>query len=208
MERFIFYVDSFTAWTGKIFGWCILLLTLGTAYEVFVRYLLRDPTSWAFDISYMMYGTLFMMAGAYALARDTHVRGDVVYRLWKPRAQATVELILYLLLFYPGIIALIVQGTVYASDSWSYNYGTGEVSINSPAGVPISQFKSILPIAAGLLFIQGLAQMCRCILCIKTGSWPQHLEDVEELELQLMAQHEEELKAQQKRDARNQGAGQ
>ena len=88
MERFIFFVDSFTAWAGKVFAWCILLLTFGTVYEVFVRYALRDPTSWAFDLSYMMYGTLFMMAGAYALARDSHVRGDVVYRLWKPQTQA------------------------------------------------------------------------------------------------------------------------
>jgi TRAP-type mannitol/chloroaromatic compound transport system permease small subunit len=191
MERFIFLVDSFTAWVGKAFAWMILLLSIGVGYEVFVRYALRDPTSWAFDLSYMMYGTLFMMAGAYALARDSHVRGDVVYRLWQPKTQATVELILYILFFFPGILAFIFAGADYAAESWSYNYGKGEVSINSPAGVPISQFKTIIPIAGGLLFLQGMAQVCRCIICIKTGKWPAHLEDVEELEIALLKEQEE-----------------
>ncbi|MCG8544029.1 MAG: TRAP transporter small permease subunit [Alphaproteobacteria bacterium] len=192
MERFIFLVDTFTAWVGKAFAWMILLLSIGVAYEVFVRYALRDPTAWAFDISYMMYGTLLMMAGAYALARDSHVRGDVIYRLWKPKTQATVELVLYFLLFFPGILAFIFAGADYAAESWSYNYGTGEVSINSPAGVPISQFKSIIPIAGGLLFLQGIAQVCRCIICIKTGEWPAHLEDVEEMEIALLKEQEEQ----------------
>ena len=191
MERFIFYVDSLTSWMGKAFAWLILLLSIGVAYEVFVRYALRDPTSWAFDISYIMYGSLFMMAGAYALARDSHVRGDVIYRLWKPKTQAIVEFVLYLLLFFPGILAFIIAGADYAAESWSYNYGKGEVSINSPAGVPISQFKSIIPIAGGLLFLQGIAQVCRCIICIKTGKWPEHLEDVEEMEIALLKEQEE-----------------
>ncbi len=190
MERFIFLIDKFTAWIGKAFAWCILLLTLAVAYEVFVRYVLRNPTSWAFDMSYMMYGSLFMMAGAYTLARDGHVRGDVVFRLWKPKVQAAIELTLYILFFFPGILALIIAGADYAAESWSYNYGTGEVSINSPANVPISQFKTILPIAGGLLFLQGLAQVCRCIVCLKTGKWPEHLEDVEELDIVLGHQHE------------------
>ena len=191
MERFILIVDSFTAWVGKAFAWCILLLTAGVAYEVFVRYVLRDPTSWAFDLSYMMYGSLFMMAGAYTLSRDGHVRGDVIFRLWKPKVQATIELTLYFLFFFPGIIAFILAGADYAAESWSYNYGTGEVSINSPANVPISQFKTVLPVAAGLLFMQGLAQVCRCIICLKTGIWPEHLEDVEELEKVLAKEHQE-----------------
>ena len=192
MNRLIFIIDSFTAWVGKAFAWCILLLTLAVAYEVFVRYLLRDPTSWAFDMSYMMYGSLFMMAGAYTLARDGHVRGDVLFRLWPPKVQASVELTLYILFFFPGILALIMAGADYAAESWSYNYGTGEVSINSPANVPISQFKTVLPVAAGLLFLQGIAQVCRCIVCLRTGEWPAHLEDVEELEVSLLQQQEEE----------------
>lgn len=192
MRRFILLVDSLTAWIGKAFAWCILILTVAVAYEVFVRYALRDPTSWAFDISYMMYGSLFMMAGAYTLSRDGHVRGDVVYRLWKPRTQATVEMVLYFLFFFPGILAFVVTGADYAAESWSYNYGTGEVSINSPANVPISQFKTIIPIAGALLLLQGLAQVCRCIICLRTGEWPPHLEDVEELEIVLAQEHAKE----------------
>ena len=192
MERFIFIIDSITAWAGKAFAWCILILTFGVAYEVFVRYALRDPTAWAFDISYMMYGTLFMMAGAYTLSRDGHVRGDVLFRLWKPKIQATVELILYIFFFFPGILAFIFAGADYAAESWSYNYGKGELSINSPANVPISQFKTIIPVAGVLLLLQGLAQVCRCIVCLRTGAWPAHLEDVEELETVLTQQYEEE----------------
>lgn len=201
MERFILIVDSFTAWVGKAFAWCILLLTAGVAYEVFVRYVLRDPTSWAFDLSYMMYGSLFMMAGAYTLSRDGHVRGDVIFRLWKPKVQATIELTLYFLFFFPGIIAFVLAGADYAAESWSYNYGTGEVSINSPANVPISQFKTVLPVAAGLLFLQGLAQVCRCIVCLKTGVWPEHLEDVEELEKVLTKEHQEREEEERRRAA-------
>ncbi len=202
MDRFIFLVDSFTAWVGKAFAWCILLLAVGVAYEVFVRYVLRDPTSWAFDLSYLMYGTLFMMGGAYTLARDSHVRGDVIYRLWKPKTQARVELVVYFLFFFPGITALIFAGTDYALESWSYNYGRGEVSINSPAGVPISQFKTVLPIAGALLFLQGMAQVCRCIVCLKTGEWPAHLEDVEELEVALLQDKEDTEAAKEGREAR------
>ena len=182
MERFIVLVDSLTAWVGKAFAWCILILTVGLAYEVFVRYALRDPTSWAFDVSYMMYGTLFMMAGAYALARDTHVRGDVLFRLWRPQTQARVELTLYILFFFPGMFAFIFAGADYAGESWFY----GEVSVMSPANVPIFQFKTIIPIAGALLVLQGLAQVCRCLVCLRTGTWPAHLEDVEEMETVLM----------------------
>lgn len=165
-----------------------MIMTFGMAYEVFVRYLLRDPTSWAFDFSYMMYGTLFMMAGAYTLSRDGHVRGDVLYRLWKPRTQARVELVLYILFYFPGILALIFAGAEYAGESWFYK----EVSVMSPANVPIFQFKMIIPVAGALCFIQGVAQVCRCIICIKTGEWPAHLEDVEEMETMLLHQHEYE----------------
>ena len=190
MNRFIFLVDMLTAWVGKAFSWCILILTFGVGYEVFVRYALRNPTAWAFDISYMMYGTLFMMAGAYTLSRDGHVRGDVIYRLWKPRTQAIVEFVLYIIFFFPGVLALIIAGADYASESWFYN----EVSVMSPANVPIFQFKTIIPVAGGLLFLQGLAQVCRCIICMRTGAWPAHLEDVEEMETVLIHQHEEEAR--------------
>jgi TRAP-type mannitol/chloroaromatic compound transport system permease small subunit len=197
MIKFIRFIDLLSAWVGKAFGWCILIMTIGVGYEVIVRYLLRDPTSWSFDLSYIMYGALFMMAGAYTLSRDGHVRGDVVYRLWKPRVQAVIEIILYFVFFFPGILALIFAGWDYAMESWSYNNGRGEVSIQSPAGVPVFQFKTLIPAAGTLLFLQGLAQVCRCIVCMRTGEWPQQAEDVEEMETMLLhaAEDEAETKA-------------
>lgn len=182
MERFIAFADRVSTWFGKAFAWCIMVMMIGGSYEVFVRYVLTAPTTWAFDISYMMYGSLFMIGGAYTLAQDGHVRGDFLYRLWSPRTQARVELVLYFLFFFPGILALILAGWKYASRSWRYM----EVSVMSPANVPIFQFKTII-IAAGLLMLlQGAAQVCRCILCIRTGAWPKKLEDVEELEEALL----------------------
>lgn len=201
MNAFIHFIDSLSAWVGKAFAWCILVLTFATSYEVFVRYALRAPTNWAFDMSYIMYGTLFMMAGAYTLSRDAHVRGDVIYRLWPPRVQATIELVLYILFFFPGILALIYAGIAYAAESWSYMpFGPegrrGEISINSPAGVPIAPLKTILPLAAFFLFLQGLAECGRCYLCLKHGQWPARAQDVEELEKQLIAEAERARKMQ------------
>ena len=182
MQGSIRFADELSAWFGKVFAWSIMVMTLGIGYEVVVRYFFRAPTPWAFDLSYMLYGTLFMIAGAYTLSRDGHVRGDFVYRLWAPRTQATVEMVLYFLFFFPGILALIFAGWKYAGRSWSYL----EVSSNSPAGIPIYQFKSVIVVAGILLFLQGIAQVFRCILCIRTGQWPPHAQDVEELEKVLL----------------------
>jgi len=185
LNRFLLTIDRFSMAVGHAFAWCILILTLGTCYEVFVRYVLNDPTSWAFDMSYILYGALFIMSGAYALSRNAHVRGDVFYRLMPPRVQATIELVLYFLFFYPGVTALIIAGFGYAKDSFGYQ----EVSVNSPVGVPIWQLKALIPLAGTMLFIQGIAQVIRCILCIRDGRWPRQLHDVEELEDVLMAEH-------------------
>lgn len=198
MESVIHFIDRLSAWFGKAFAWLILLMTFGIAYEIIARKFFNAPTAWAFDISYMLYGTLFMMAGAYALSRDGHVRGDFVYRLWAPRVQARVELVLYFVFFFPGILALVFAGWSYASKSWSYNYGMGEVSINSPAGVPVSQFKTALVAAAVLLFIQGIGQVCRCLLCIRTGQWLQQAEDVEEMESVMLREAEERREAERR----------
>lgn len=189
MERYIAFADKVSAWFGKAFAWAILVMTFGIAYEVVVRYAFRNPTAWAFDISYMMYGALFMMAGAYTLSRDGHVRGDVIYRLWKPRTQAAVELVLYFLFFFPGILALMIAGWRYAARSYRYM----EVSVMSPANVPVFQFKMIIVAAGTLLLIQGIAQVFRCILCIRRGEWPARPQDVEELEKVLIAEHEREV---------------
>jgi TRAP-type mannitol/chloroaromatic compound transport system permease small subunit len=182
MQAYIRFADDLSAWFGKVFAWCILVMTFGIGYEVVVRYAFRAPTPWAFDLSYMLYGTLFMMAGAYTLSRDAHVRGDFIYRLWKPRTQAIVELVLYFLFFFPGVLALVFAGWKYAARSWSYL----EVSSNSPAGIPIFQFKSVIVAAGILLFLQGIAQVFRCIICLRTGDWVRAADDVEETEKVLM----------------------
>jgi TRAP-type mannitol/chloroaromatic compound transport system permease small subunit len=186
LQRFLLMIDQFSMAVGHAFSWCIIILTIGTSYEVFVRYVLKDPTSWAFDMSYILYGGLFLMSGAYALSRNAHVRGDVFFRLLKPRAQATIELVLYFIFFYPGVTALIIAGYGYAHDSFGYK----EVSVNSPVGVPIWQLKALIPAAGTMLFIQGIAQVIRCILCLQTGRWPKQLHDVEELETVLAQEHE------------------
>jgi TRAP-type mannitol/chloroaromatic compound transport system permease small subunit len=178
MLSYIRFADALSAGIGKTLAWLIVLMTLGTSFEVFVRYVLGSPTPWALDVSFIMYGTLFMMGGAYTLSRGGHVRGDFIYRLWQPRTQAAVDLVLYLFFFFPGVTALIISGWKYASRSWGY----GEVSVNSPAGIPIYQFKSVLVAAGLLLFIQGIAQVFRCIHCMRTGVWLQAEDDVLETE--------------------------
>jgi len=184
MIHYIRLADRISAWFGKAFAWLILIMTFGVAYEVFVRYALNAPTSWSLDISYIMYGALFMMGGAYTLSRGGHVRGDFLYRLWSPRTQARVELVLYFLFFFPGVLALVVTGWKYAYRSWGYL----EVSVNSPAGIPIFQLKSVIFAAGLLLLIQGIAQVMRCLVCIRTGEWLRAADDIEETEVLLMQQ--------------------
>ena len=186
MLNAILFIDKVSSWFGKAFAWTIMVMTLGVSFEVFVRYALDAPTSWAFDVTYIMYGALFMMGGAYALSRDAHVRADFLYRLWRPRTQAILELVLYILFFFPGVFALVIAGWRYAGRSWRYM----EVSSFSPANIPIYQFKSIIVAAGVILLLQGFAQALRCIICIRTNVWPRHLEDVEELEQVLIREHE------------------
>ena len=184
MLGYIRFADQLSAWFGKTFGWLIILMTFGMAYEVMVRYAFNRPTPWALDLSFIMYGTIFMMGGAYTLSRGGHVRGDFLYRTWRPQTQALVDLVLYILFFFPGILALVFTGWKYASRSWGY----AEVSVNSPAGIPIYQFKAVIVAAGILLLIQGLAQVFRCIICMRTGVWLQADEDVEETEQLLIKQ--------------------
>ena len=188
INKLLLTIDRLSMTVGHAFAWSIVILTLGTSYEVFVRYILRDPTSWAFDMSYILYGGLFLMSGAYALSRNAHVRGDVFFRLWPARVQAGVELVLYFIFFFPGVTALVIAGYGYASDSFGYQ----EVSVNSPVGVPIWQLKALIPLAGILLWLQGVAQVIRCILCLRDGQWPKQLHDVEELEKVLQETHQTE----------------
>ena len=185
VNRVIYGIDLLSRTVGHAFAWCLMILTLGTSYEVFVRYVLNEPTSWAFDFSYLMYGAMFYMAGAYTLSRGGHVRADMFYRLWQPRTQARVELALYILFFFPGVLALVIAG-------WAYGYGSMRIlesSVNSPAGVPIWPLKMLIPFGAGLLALQGVAEVLRCVQCLKTDEWPARLHDVEELEKQILEEY-------------------
>jgi TRAP-type mannitol/chloroaromatic compound transport system permease small subunit len=185
LNRFIYGVDHLSKTVGHAFAWCLAILTLGTTYEVVVRYAFNAPTSWAFDFSYLMYGAMFYMAGAYTLSRGGHVRADMFYRLWRPRTQAMVELVLYVIFFFPGVLALVVAGWGYGFESMRIR----EVSVNSPIGVPIWPLKMLIPFGAGLLALQGLAEVLRCIQCIRDNQWGARLHDVEELEKQILAEH-------------------
>ena len=182
MKFIIHAIEQLSIWVGRTFGWGILILTLSVAYEVFVRYVLNAPTVWVFDMMVQMYGALFLMAGPYALAQDTHVRGDVLYRLFPVKWQATVDFVLYILFFFPGMLALFWYGAEIASDSWRYK----EVSWNSPARIQIYFFKTLIPIAGGLLIIQGIAECLRCWKALKQGVWLERLEDVRETDQTLM----------------------
>ena len=201
MTRFLFFIDSLSMWVGKAFAWLILILTLGVSYEVFVRYVLGAPTTWAFDFSYITYGALFLMAGAYTLSRGGHVRADVVYRLWKPRTQATMDLVLYVIFFLPAVAAFIYSGWNYAAMSIRFK----EVSIFSPAGVPVFPLKTLVPVTGVLLLLQGIAEIIRCIICIRLGAWPQRLHDVEETE-SIILQEQQIHAAQRAAQAGQKGA--
>jgi TRAP-type mannitol/chloroaromatic compound transport system permease small subunit len=181
-QFFVSTVDRFSTAVGKAFAWCILILTFGESYEVFVRYALNNPTTWAYDVSYNMYGALFFMAGAYTLARNGHVRGDVVYRLLRPRIQAAIDLTLYFAFFFPGVIALVYAGYDFASESWRYH----EVSIFSPYDIPIFPLKTLIPAGGAMLLLQGVAEVVRCAICLHRGEWPPRLHDVEELETAIL----------------------
>ncbi|NDR57163.1 TRAP transporter small permease subunit [Aliiruegeria sabulilitoris] len=187
MIKTIHAIEGLSQWVGKAFGWCILILTLSVSYEVFVRYVLNSPTVWAFDMMVQMYGALFLMAGAYALAQDAHVRGDVVYRLFSVRWQARIDFVLYILFFFPGMFALFWYGWEIASDSWRYK----EVSWNSPARIQIYFFKTLIPIAGALLMLQGAAEMMRCWLAMRSGEWLARIDDVRETEDMLMHMQED-----------------
>jgi TRAP-type mannitol/chloroaromatic compound transport system permease small subunit len=188
MDRFLLFVDQVSTWVGKTFGWCIVILTFTTSYEVFMRYLFLAPTEWAFDASYMLYGTLFMLAGAYTLSRNGHVRGDFLYRAWQPRAQATMDLLLYFLFFFPGMLAFVYAGYNFAKLSWMMH----ERSSASPFGPPVYHFKSLIPIVGCLMVLQGVVEVIRCIQCIRTGEWPKRLHDVEELEKVILVEAEQQ----------------
>jgi TRAP-type mannitol/chloroaromatic compound transport system permease small subunit len=179
VQSFLIQIDRVSDWSGKIFAWLIGVLTLVVCVEVFKRYILNAPTAWIFDLDSMLYGTLFMMCGAYTLSQNGHVRGDFLYSSMKPRTQAGLDLALYIVFFIPGILALIYAGYKFAALSWRIDEHSN-ITANGP---PVYQFKTVIPIAGALMMVQGVAEIVRCIVCLRTGEWPERLRDVEEIDV-------------------------
>ncbi|MCK9364409.1 MAG: TRAP transporter small permease subunit [Syntrophales bacterium] len=182
MQKILLTVDKISTFVGKIFAWLIVSLTLLITWEVFSRYALDNPHDWAFDGMIQMYGMLFMMAGAYTLSKNGHVRGDVLYGFFPPRVQASLDLTLYFVFFLPGVVALCWAGYNYAGESWRILEHSGMTA----DGPPIYQFKTVIPVAGAFLLLQGIVEMVRCVLCLKTGVWPSRQEDVEEVDVEKL----------------------
>jgi TRAP-type mannitol/chloroaromatic compound transport system permease small subunit len=179
MQRLLLFIDTVSTWVGHAFSWLIVALTLQVSWEVFSRYALGNPHPWAFDAMIQLYGTLFMMAGAYTLSKNGHVRGDVLYGFFRPRTQATVDLVLYIAFFIPGVIALTWAGYDFAAESWRIR----ESSNVTYGGPPYYPFKTVIPIAGALLLVQGIVEIIRCVVAVKQGAWPSRERDVEEVDV-------------------------
>lgn len=178
MQSILWTVDRLSTFIGKVFAWCALLLTLLISWEVFSRYALNNPHAWVLDAQIMLYGTMFMTAGAYTLSKNGHVRGDVLYGFFQPRTQATVDLVLYIVFFLPGIIALTWAGWIYAGESLAIREQTF-----SADPLPLYPFKYVIPLAGFTLLLQGLVEIVRCVQCIQTGVWPAREDDVQEVDV-------------------------
>jgi len=179
MQKLLLTIDKISTFVGKVFSWLIVSLTFLISYEIFSRYVLNTPHPWAFDAMLMMYGTLFMMSGAYTLSKNGHVRGDVLYGFFPPRLQAGLDLTLYIVFFLPGVVALCWAGYIYAGESWAIR----EYSSITSEGPPIYPFKTVIPVAGVFLLVQGIVEMIRCGICLKQGQWPSRQEDVEEVDV-------------------------
>ncbi|MGH8719708.1 MAG: TRAP transporter small permease subunit [Burkholderiales bacterium] len=195
MQKLLRFVDKISTVVGKAFAWLIVALTALISYEVFSRYVLNEPHAWAFDANNMMYGTLFMMAGAYTLAKQGHVRGDVLYGFFPPRVQAGLDLVLYLVFFIPGVVALVWAGWDFFQISLAQN----EHSSVAAEGPPIYPFKFVIPLAGAFLLVQGVVEIVRCTIALKQGDWPQREEDVEEVDVDKLKEmvhvKDEDIKA-------------
>ena len=179
MQQVLFFVDRVSTLVGQAFSWLIVVLTFLITWEVFARYALNAPNPWAFDLMIMLYGAAFMMAGAYTLAKNGHVRGDVLYSFFPPRLQAGLDLLLYFVFFIPGVVALVWAGTTYAAESLAIR----EHSTLTANGPPLYPFKMVIPLAGILLLLQGCVEIVRCVACLRLGDWPAREPDVEEVDV-------------------------
>ena len=184
MQKLLLTIDKMSTFVGQSFSWLIVSLTFFISWEVFSRYVLDAPHPYAYDVMIQMYGTLFMMAGAYTLAKNGHVRGDVLYGFFLPRLQAGLDLTLYLLFFIPGVVAFVWAGYNYAAESWVIN----EHSNVTADGPPVYPFKTIIPVAGAFILVQGIVEIIRCVICLKQGEWPSRAEDVQEVDVDKLKQ--------------------
>ena len=182
MKSYINFADQFVVWIGRAFAWGIFILTAAVMYEVIMRYFFNAPTLWAFDFTIQMYGAVFMMGGASAMSTKTHVKADMYYNKLSEKGQAILDLVLFIFFYAPGVFALTYAGYFYAKKAWIVH----ETSWNSPAQIQIYFSKSLIPIAGLLLLIIGISEIFRCIICIKTGKWPERIDDVEETEKMIL----------------------
>jgi TRAP-type mannitol/chloroaromatic compound transport system permease small subunit len=182
LKAYINFADQFVVWVGRSFAWGIFILTAAVMYEVIMRYFFNAPTLWAFDFTIQMYGAVFMMGGASAMSTKTHVKADMYYNRLSEKAQAILDLVLFICFYAPGVFALTYAGYFYAKKAWIVH----ETSWNSPAQIQIYFSKSLIPIAGLLLLIIGISEIFRCIICIKTGKWPERIDDVEETEKMIL----------------------
>lgn len=178
MHNLLLAVDRLSTWIGKVFAWTIVGLTLLISWEVFSRYVMNKPHAWMLDAQIMLYGTLFMTAGAYTLSKNGHVRGDVLYGFFRPRTQAAIDLVLYIVFFLPGIIALTWAGWHYAQESLAIR----EQTFNADP-LPVYPFKFVIPLSGAILLLQGIVEIIRCVICLQTGEWPSREKDVEEVDV-------------------------
>jgi TRAP-type mannitol/chloroaromatic compound transport system permease small subunit len=178
MQKLLLFIDAASTLLGKIAAWAVVALTILISWEVFSRYALNNPHAWVLDVQIMLYGALFMLAGAYTLAKNGHVRGDVLYGFLQPRTQATLDLILYIIFFMPGIIALTYAGWIYANESLAINEKTF-----SAVPLPLYPFKFVIPLAGFMLLLQGIVEIIRCVICLRDGVWPSRGDDVVEVDV-------------------------
>jgi TRAP-type mannitol/chloroaromatic compound transport system permease small subunit len=182
LRAYINFADQFVVWVGRSFAWGIFILTAAVMYEVIMRYFFNAPTLWAFDFTIQMYGAVFLMGGTSAMSTKTHVKADMYYNKLSEKGQAILDLILFICFYAPGVFALTYAGYFYAKKAWIVH----ETSWNSPAQIQIYFSKSLIPIAGLLLIIIGISEIFRCIICIKTGKWPERIDDVEETEKMIL----------------------
>ena len=179
MQKVLLRIDRLSTWVGQAFSWLIVVLTFLMTWEIFSRRFFDAPHAWVFDAQLQLYGILFMMAGAYTLSKSGHVRGDVLYGFFSPRVQAGIDLTLYVAFFIPGVVALTYAGTIYAADAWKIR----EMSSVMVDGPPVYTFKSFIPLAGALILVQGLAEIARCVICLRDGAWPSRVQDVQEVDV-------------------------